>query len=513
MKHLRQDHGYAMLLVIFTTLLITVISLGLITMNVNSVKTSKHEEVNQAVFYIAEAGLNYEKEQINELITNAYFKTGIEHENNVASKIFRNDDYYKSFYKNKIIDDIGKRYTSTEIPPTIQPKVFDRFELQNSDKPFAEIIATVEGIEPLTINIESTGFFAERKSNKRTVSQSIEVIVDLKFLYGEADPPTGNINLPNLAVQAKGDISLKGGATIDGSVSSSNGKVIFNGNDGVNITGVVGVAPDNFIKGAWSLNGNKIIAENRVKSTKVTEYSLPEFPTEIMEALKNVNYPSDFILNKGAFTADWNSKSNYVLKENAKFKDFIIPDGRRIKIDIGNSQINLLVENDFSLGSSGNIEIIGSGTLNIYVKNKMTIRGMLSTSDKNPENINIYYAGSSTPAINNNSQPIAASLYIQSSNFELNNGMSISGNIISGGTHISVGGSSGTTGKYILAPNAHLEHIDGELKGVIIVNSYSSSGGSKVTYAPGLLPLPNVKEPPDYNSLPNLIIEQNLVEI
>lgn len=509
MKHLRQDNGYAMLLVIFTTALISVIGLGLLTMNVNSLKTSKYEEVNQAIFYIAEAGLNYEKEEINELITNAYVETGKEHKSNLDSNIFENDDYYKSFFINKIIDDIGKRYTSAEDPSTIKPRELDSFELQNSVKPYAEITATVEETNPLTINIESTGFFADRKSNKRTVSQSIEVIIDLKFLYGGGLPP---INLPDLAVQAKGDIFLKGGATINGSVSSSNGKVILNNNDGVNITGIVGVAPENFIKGTNSLNGNKIIAEDRVKSVEVAEYSLPEFPTDTMEALKSVNYPSDFLLNNGAFTADWNSKSNYLLKEDAKFKDFIIPDGRSIKIDIGNNHVNLLVENNFSLGSSGSIEIIGSGTLNIYVENQMTIRGPLNTSDKKPENINIYYAGSSTPTINSNSQLIAASLYIQSSNFELNNGMSISGNIISGGTHISVGGSSGTTGKYILAPNAHLEHLDGELKGVIIVNSYSSSGGSKVTYATGHLPLPN-NNTPDYYSLPDFIIEQNLIEI
>ncbi|WP_339174827.1 hypothetical protein MKY51_01310 [Solibacillus sp. FSL R5-0691] len=60
MKHVHQEHGYAMLFVIFTTVLISIIGLGLLTMNAHSLKTSKNAEVDQAVYYVAEAGLNVE---------------------------------------------------------------------------------------------------------------------------------------------------------------------------------------------------------------------------------------------------------------------------------------------------------------------------------------------------------------------------------------------------------------------------------------------------------------------
>ncbi len=516
MKLLRQEQGYAMLLVILTTVLISVISLGLLTMNVNSVKTSKHEEVDQAVFYIAEAGLNYEKEQINDLITDAYIETGIEHSNDKKNKISRNDEYYKSYYKNKIIDDIAKKYTSVENPTTIQPTVFESFKLQNSDKPSAEIIATVKERDSLTITIKSTGYFAEKYSNKRTVSQSIEVIMDLKFLRDGGDPPSESINLPNLAVQTKGDIFLKGSASIDGSVASSNGKVIFNGDEGVNITGIVGVSPENFIKGTNSSNGNNIVKENRVKSVEVTEYTLPEFPKGYFESLKNANYPTDFPLTGGKYAAGWNpphSKENLSLTEDARLNNFSVPAGKKININIGDKTINLLVEDTFSIGSNATVNIIGNGKLNIYVKNSLTITGTLGTTNRDPNNINVYYAGTSTPKIDDGGSLIAASIYAEKSDLSLSGGGGISGNIISGGSNISIDGGRRPTGQYILAPNAHVQ-LGGDYKGVIIAQSYTGNKYGTVTYAPGIVPLPNIPEwNPDY-SAPNLIQEkENLTEI
>ncbi|WP_016991988.1 pilus assembly PilX N-terminal domain-containing protein [Lysinibacillus boronitolerans] len=59
---LKNENGYAFLLVFFTIILISVLGLSILKVSSNTLKTSDHERDDQSVYYIAEAGLNYGRE-------------------------------------------------------------------------------------------------------------------------------------------------------------------------------------------------------------------------------------------------------------------------------------------------------------------------------------------------------------------------------------------------------------------------------------------------------------------
>lgn len=69
---LRNEKGYAFLLVFITIILVTVLGLSILRFSNNTLTTSAHERDDQSIYYIAEAGLNYGRENFNQNIETAY---------------------------------------------------------------------------------------------------------------------------------------------------------------------------------------------------------------------------------------------------------------------------------------------------------------------------------------------------------------------------------------------------------------------------------------------------------
>ncbi len=74
-KLIRNELGYSMVLVIMLIFFVSIIGLSLINLNANSMKISKNEEIDQAVYYIAEAGLNVKIAKLIEMADDAYSDT------------------------------------------------------------------------------------------------------------------------------------------------------------------------------------------------------------------------------------------------------------------------------------------------------------------------------------------------------------------------------------------------------------------------------------------------------
>lgn len=64
MKFIKNHQGYALFLTILVLMLASVIGISLLTITSNTNKTTIHERENQALFYIAEAGVNLEKSNV-----------------------------------------------------------------------------------------------------------------------------------------------------------------------------------------------------------------------------------------------------------------------------------------------------------------------------------------------------------------------------------------------------------------------------------------------------------------
>lgn len=501
---LKNEHGYTIVISLFIIVLLSIIGLGLMLVTSNTLNATKHERNDQSMFYIAEGAINVKKHEIYNSIYSAYDDTRTIHQDTKEDDR-ENIDFVEIFI-NKVEEKIPNA-----------PFSYNYYERQFGKQPEACIEVDIESRIPLIINIESTGYLldpddiigdtcsSEIVKLSRKVKQTIEVDLNLKFLTSkDGDPITG---FPNLAVQTTGDILLTGSAEINGSAVTNFGSVILEG--GVNITGTIGTSqPLNAPN--WLIEQKNL--NERLVNKKVAEIPLPDFPSSSFESLKASQYPLDFPLTDGSYAAGWNpphSKSDLILLEDAKLNNFSVPAGKTINIYIGENTVNLLIENTFSIGSNATVNIIGNGKLNIYVKNSLTITGTLGTTNRDPNKIDVYYAGTSTPKIDDGGSLIAASIYAEKSDLSLSGGGGISGNIISGGSKVTIGGGRRPTGQYILAPKAQVI-LGGDYKGVIIANSYFGRDYGTVTYGPGVVPLPFL---PDYSDPIDMIIEEGLIEI
>ncbi|MEK4078608.1 hypothetical protein [Solibacillus sp. FSL K6-1126] len=111
MKNLRQENGYSMLLVIFATVLISILGLTLITINTNSLITSKNEEVDQSVYYVAEAGLNVKTEKLISIINSAFKDTINNRKVDFNKELYNYEVNYKKNYSTNKVNYCGFIYT------------------------------------------------------------------------------------------------------------------------------------------------------------------------------------------------------------------------------------------------------------------------------------------------------------------------------------------------------------------------------------------------------------------
>lgn len=510
----KNSHGYTFMIALFVIVLIAVLGLGLMLTTSNTLNITKHERNDQSIFYIAEAGLNVEKKAVYTLVNNAYDFTRNKH------KQTKKEDRDKIDFVKIFIEQINDGLPD-------QPVSNSSFEPQFNQQPEACVKVTMESESPLAIKIESTGYLSSSENpieidkecteriskHHRVVEQIIEVDVNLKFLT-DIDGGDGNgpvIDFPNLAVQTTGDITLTGSAKIDGSAVSNSGTIHLIGD--ANITGAIGnnkpLDAPNYLIQKYKLN-------DRLVNKTLSEILLPEFPSTSFVSLSSANYPKDFPITNGNYAAGWNppnSREYLSMKEDAKLNNFTVPAGKTINIDIGDKTVNLLVEDTFNIGSNATVNIIGKGKLNIFVKKSLTITGTLGVTNRDPNNINVYYAGSIIPKIDDGGSLIAASLITDISDLSLSGGGEISGNIISGGANVIIGGGRKPIGQYILAPKAKVT-LGGNFNGVIISQSYLGNDYGTVTYQPGIvpLPLPPSTSTPDYSDPEHLITEENLIE-
>ncbi|WP_079523909.1 hypothetical protein [Solibacillus isronensis] len=181
MKNIRQEHGYTMIIVVFAIVLISVIGLGLLTINANSLLTSKNEKVDQSVYYIAEGGLNVQTVKIMEFVDFAEQFTipavaRCITDSNDANCF--NPSYFNGLFLNSFVSKL-KNHITTESELT-----YDSFKTPNSEANFvftckqgstSEIPCKDFSPDPgqkLSVIIKSTGNISGKT---RTIKQEIEL--------------------------------------------------------------------------------------------------------------------------------------------------------------------------------------------------------------------------------------------------------------------------------------------------------------------------------------------------
>ena len=519
---LKNEHGYTFVIALLVIILISVLGLGLMTVTSNTLNTTKHERNDQSTFYIAEAGLNVEKKEVYTTIYNAYDWTREEHRQ-TKEEDRGNKDFVDMFI------------TKIEADLPSQPAPYNNFKLQFDKQPEACIKVNMVSKSPLKISIESTGYLLDSTNTatdtcpdkivkpNRKVEQVIEVDLNLKFLTNDGGGSGGGgvAGLPNLAVQMSGNIDLENSAKIVGSVVTNNGKVHLSGGGGERITGNIG---SNYPLTASYATLEKAHID-KVVNVKADEIPLPPFPTDKFATLSTLPEPAPLNMRKKQIISNGNfelvdgpkdgiQNNVYTLNftQDTRFKSFVIGSNNILEMNIGSNNVNLLVDT-FTL-PQGNINIVDSGTLNIYVKNSMAItNGSRINSTGSANQMNIYYAGNDPVNLAGNVK-INGSLYAQSANLHFSGSLGIIGNIITGGSEVKIDGAANSQAQYLLAPKADISISSGNFTGILIGKSLKGTGSGKIYYGDNFVVPPPFPPPstPDYSNNEDLIKDEDLIE-
>lgn len=513
MKHLN-ERGYALFLTILVLVLVSTLGMGLLTITANSNKVTVNERTDQSLYYIAETGINLEKAKILQTIEQIYntLQSSINNANEAEQKaIIANYGSVDSYYAHLIENTYCNEYNSIIGDATKCNTTNHRYtnsytlEQQFSKNPISDTTVAFSCVSTeCTFSISSIGRFNNGTTN-RELNQNLVVKLPTYSggTTGESGGGSGNTPsnpLSNYGAITKGNIELVGGSKINGNSASLNGILSLKG--GAEANGKVSVSDPSKFDYPKSMGdlSTKLIDPISLDINSL----LPEYPSNEVTRLSQLSYPQNLevaasqynktlVINNGDFLADnWITQNyTYNLLQDTRFKTFKVATNNTITLNIGNNNVSLYVDN-LNI-QQGHIKIQGSGTLNLYVKNSINIKGSFNNQQNaNPAQLNIFYEGTAATTFNAETQ-IYGSYYSKTADLKLTGGAGFYGNIYSGGDDISISGGVDTDGQYIVAPNASLDLSGGgEIKGTVIVDNISGSGGTSITYGDPIIPLPTL---------------------
>lgn len=503
LRHIREENGYSLILVVLLVALISILGISLLTLTSNSLKISTNERDDQSVFYIAEGGLNKTKKNFEQLVLTTYNETRV-----VFNRLPVKDRTPERF-KTDFVNTLDRSLTT--LPSSVS------FEEQFKQYPTAEITVNQVSLEPLQYKINSTGILGNKD---RVVGQTITINLG-------NGTSTGSTFSNTSAIHAIQNIEL-GGGTFNGDVVSDSGKISIT-QGGTNIKGKIGTTVENFSKPSWMNITNEFIG-----NVAFPENILPPFPDSLFSNLSSKPYTKSVQVMIDGKNTQLNLENNSIkidgggngningitkfsgilpLTQDMYLKNFTVASNRTLTIDVGDLDKNLYMDN-FAFNEQGNINIKGTGKLNIYIKNSFKFMGSSTMNNSGSfENLNIYYNGQSNMEFAGDSRT-KASIFINSASLKIDGSGSIQGHIYSGGPSITIGGGSFNHNTYIYAPNAEVKLSgSGTVVGGIMAYSVKSSGNPTVTYQKNSNSDITSGEELKYEENNNLTISNSMLEV
>lgn len=285
--------------------------------------------------------------------------------------------------------------------------------------------------------------------------------------------------VPNIdqAVHAENSIALNGSSSIQGDASINSiqpGAVDFQGWPAT-ITGNLFIGPNGDPDevapkiSKWHpghVGGDIFVMEEEL------EYEMPQFPTfpgysavgnsvELKGVDSQTLNPSDYT---GLYIPEISVKSN-----------------TNLTIHVGDQDRSLVV-GDFDI-DQGHVYITGTGKLNLYVQDDMTLNGsstINSTGDVNQ--VFMYYKGSSELAFRG-ATSFNGGIFAETANVTLGGSNSLKGTLITGGSDVEIHGAASAESRVVFAPNAHVVlKGSGTIYGSVISDTFEAKGNSHVIY-------------------------------
>lgn len=444
-KHLKilNEQGYSLVIALFILVLVSILGLSIIVISGSNIKISSNERLDQAVYYIAEAGLVETKQKLIKDI-DAAFSTAEKHYEDELLNNKNNPREFSFFFSEQLEKEVKTNYDD-----------IDNFKEQFSNQPLASI--RIDKVDNKLIDntikytIISEGKIDDKSKNIRELSQ--EIIVNLNSY--SPSPKYFSIYARNNIYYAYYDMKNN----VKANLASATQKYVSS----------VG-SPIEIIYDPFSFD--KLI-NNDFKDVLA-------FPTQTFEDAKYYPSNSNLITNNKLNGSDWNKYNNstLVLGNNLKVDDFLLTNGGlTFNIDVGNSN-KILYVNNFEV--NGYLNIIGSGNLTIYVKEKITFGNTFLNQGSSPDKVNIYYAGEKKLNFANNVH-LNAHLFVKKADISYTAGGGMNGGIYSNGVGtFTLGGGVVNENFSLILPNYDVLLTNGLINGNILANSLSLSGGARI---------------------------------
>ncbi|MTI81181.1 MAG: hypothetical protein FH758_09880 [Firmicutes bacterium] len=339
--------------------------------------------------------------------------------------------------------------------------------------------------------IESLGIVRKGEATGATAAES-----DLKFAIARGDINNGGTGGSgggtggtgsSIALFSDEGLTFKGSAGINGDVLTNS--VERNSVDFASSTfiknGNLYIGPD----ADW----NEVVKFKKSPATNIPDgeilnlsstrsYPLPAFP----QFPKNLEY-------RGDLDTKWISGEYYEISDNESTDDgyyqfgsygsITVRGNRTLVIKLDGEDRVLRVKNlDIK---QGKIVLQGEGKLKIYVENDFSIGGGSKVNNGgNNNSLDIYYKGDKKGKQKlkfAGNTAFVGSIFAQSANVSLSGSNNIDGNIITGGSKVSVSGNADGYPLLMYAPNADLKVTgSGIIRGTAVVKEGTLTGNSRI---------------------------------
>lgn len=498
MNNHRNEKGYTLVGVLLVFTILAILGMSLVMLSFASVKTSTTERDHQSVYYIAEAGLNYEIEKINQAVQESDKRIEkefayLQHDENAT------EEDYQAVINTEInrIDNFLNQYQEITESPI-------QFEKVNNIEPRAEIqiIEVAQNNDANEYELKSTGIIDEQS---RTVTSQFQIGWDL--VVEEVPDEPIPVELPPYAVFTSGSMKLKNGSIIGdiGTLSTEKDTIIKIDDDFLNLDG------DIFVPG-----GDTKIVKNsnyysKVKSIDLTDSipELPEFPASPLE----IKSGQKLKLKK-------DTELDMTIKESVAYEELEIEKGKTLTIDLGGRSRSIYIEKDFEMEENSNIIIKNSGDLTFHVGKDFEMdkgsinmdgsgdltfhigkdfemdkgslinigdsgnlslhagkdfeldKGSKIGNENNIKNINAFIGKDFEL---DDGSKFFGSIYVDTGKVKVEKKSTVYGNVFTRGDKVEINGSPEEYPRLILAPNAEVEVEEkdsGNLHGMIIAKSF-----------------------------------------
>jgi hypothetical protein len=293
------------------------------------------------------------------------------------------------------------------------------------------------------------------------------------------------------AVHAENKISLSSNVTVEGDAtinSSESGAVTLEGSHNkMNIEGNLYIGPNGVIDNVISGNSNAVEGDI-YNLPKELDYPLPIFP----------EFPPINLTTSSIYTTQTLQPSDY---DGYYIPEIVLNGNSTLTINLGDEDRSLHVGN-FDI-QSGDVIINGEGTLTLYIDNEIDMGGNSTVNESGDVGkLMTYYRGNHEVDLADDEIELGGntlfngSLFAKYANIHLRGTAGIQGNVITGGSSITLRGNASAISRTVYAPFATVETVGNVvIRGSLIADRFYGSGTSSLIYDSELdSPLPDLEQ-------------------